>query len=393
MRIALVTRRYWPMVGGAEMAMANLAHEFAKQGHTAVVVTAQWERTWPTEIEHRGVPVIRLPQPRTRGWGTWRYVQGLKRWLIHHRMNLDVVLVSMLKHDAFAVVTSRGKHRLPVVLRAEGAGETGDIRWQETGRFGRWIRRATLEAQAFIAPSRTILEEMMQAGYDPQRATQIDNGVAVSTADLPAQARQQARRSLGDWNASLQADDDHPVVVFTGRLHEAKGLRELLEAWKIVRQSQPRARLWLIGEGDLAPELARRSAELGLDNSVVMPGVFDDVDELLTAADLFVLPSHQEGLSLSLLEAMSHSLPCIVSDIPGNRQAIEHDREGLLVPVRHIESLAGAILQLIARPDERARLGAAAKLAAASRFSIERMASEHLEVLRRVSLVDREVRA
>ena len=104
MRLALVTRRYWPLVGGAEVAMANLAHAFQRQGHETRIITAQWDRSWPTEIHHRGIPVIRLPQPRTRGWGTWRYVQALKRYLVTHRHELDAVLISMLKHDAFAAV-------------------------------------------------------------------------------------------------------------------------------------------------------------------------------------------------------------------------------------------------------------------------------------------------
>ncbi|MEZ6106700.1 MAG: glycosyltransferase, partial [Pirellulaceae bacterium] len=287
MRLALVTRRYWPLVGGAEVAMANLAHAFQRQGHETRIITAQWDRSWPTEIHHRGIPVIRLPQPRTRGWGTWRYVQALKRYLVTHRHELDAVLISMLKHDAFAAISSRAKHGLPIVLRAEGAGATGDMRWQETGRFGSWIRRATRQADALIAPSRAIVEELVAAGYDSRRIEAVDNGIPLP--EMPASgAREAARTSLADWNQSLAAEVDQPVVVYTGRLHAGKGLLELVEAWVRVRERLPRARLWLVGEGELAQQLGQLIRAWDLESSVVMPGVFDDVADLLMAADVFV---------------------------------------------------------------------------------------------------------
>ena len=81
LRLALVTRRFWPLVGGAEMAMANLAAEFRRQGHAVRIVTGRWEKHWPLEMVHREVPVTRLPHPRTRAWGTLRYMYALSSWL------------------------------------------------------------------------------------------------------------------------------------------------------------------------------------------------------------------------------------------------------------------------------------------------------------------------
>ena len=81
MRIAMITRRFWPLVGGAEMVMANLASEFQRQGAKPVLLTAQWDPTWPKQFTHRDVEVQRLPNPERRGWGTFVYMDALSRWL------------------------------------------------------------------------------------------------------------------------------------------------------------------------------------------------------------------------------------------------------------------------------------------------------------------------
>src|SRR5262245_1682941 len=125
LRLALVTRRFWPLVGGAEVAMANLAAEFQRQGQQATIVTARWEKHWPTEVVHREVPVVRLSQPKLRGWGTLRYMYAVGSWLVAQQPKLDGVVVSMLKHDAYAAIGALRGAGLPVVLRAEGGGTAG----------------------------------------------------------------------------------------------------------------------------------------------------------------------------------------------------------------------------------------------------------------------------
>ena len=77
MRVALITRRFWPLVGGAESVMANLATEMRRQRHQVQVVTAQWNPNWPTDFVHREIDVHRLANPAQRGWGTYRYMAHL----------------------------------------------------------------------------------------------------------------------------------------------------------------------------------------------------------------------------------------------------------------------------------------------------------------------------
>lgn len=362
--------------------MAALAAEFAGRSIPVKLLTARWQANWPAEIHYRGVPVVRLPNPQVRLWGTFRYMQALGRWLRRHRDEYDLVYVSMLKHDAYAALTAVGGD-LPVVLRAEGAGPTGDHHWQENARCGRRIRRRCMTADAVIVPSRAIEQELLHAQYPGARLHFIPNGIAIppprSTATQLA-----ARNALAATSLTLRLPQGAPLAVFTGRLHPAKGLGDLIAAWEPIAARWPDARLWLVGEGPFQEELEAEIEARSLRNHVVLAGVFDNVDELLAAADLFVLPSWEEGMSLALLEAMAAGLPVIACDIPGNRDLVSDGRTGLLTPVRDPARLSPAIDRLLNAPSLRVRLGEAARGVAISRFSLPHMADLHLELFERV---------
>ena len=161
---------------------------------------------------------MRLATSQLRFWGTWRYMQNLKRWF--DRNAVDVAYVSMLKHDAY-VVAREGKHLgFPVVLRPEGAGATGDVDWQSWGNFGRKIGLACRLADAIVSISTSVEAEVReslrsgtmrpgrQAGkLDPgarePRIVSISNGVPVPESAWRHQVRlgqcRRARFSLAVW--------------------------------------------------------------------------------------------------------------------------------------------------------------------------------------------------
>jgi len=112
---------------------------------------------------------------------------------------------------------------------------------------------------------------------------------------------------------------------------------------------------------------------------VVMPGTFDDVEDFLAAADAFILPSYNEGLSLSLLEAMARRLPVIASDIVGNRQLIVHGTHGRLIPAREVVSLAAAIYEAFTTNNQQQVDAAESRVA--TQFSLTGMAQAHLDLL------------
>lgn len=382
-RLVLVTRRFWPLVGGAEAMMSSLAAGFRERGSATTILTAQWQRAWPVTVEHHGVRVERLPQSAMRWLGTWRYMRALQHRLVAASGAYDLLYVSMLKHDAYAALGAARRTHVPVVLRAEGAGATGDVHWQLDANFGRQIKRRCLLAAAFVAPSPAIERELIAAGYPRERIHFIPNGVTI-----PSPREMTEREEIRSWLARSQpALYVHPgarLAVYTGRLHEAKGLTHLIEAWHTIVRHDPTARLWLVGEGPERPRLVALIRELELNSNVVLTGAFDQVDDLLAAADLFVLPSLEEGMSLSLLEAMAAGLPIVATDIPGNRLLIDAGQHGLLVPPAAPEALATAIRRLHDLPDEASRMGQAARARAAAEFSLERCLDRHGDLFERL---------
>jgi glycosyltransferase involved in cell wall biosynthesis len=383
LRLVFITRRFWPLVGGAEMTMANLANALSCDGHQVTLLTAAWNKDWPAEIRHRGVRVQRLPQANSRWLGTLQYMRGIRRWLHEHRSEFDLVYTSMLKHDAHVAIQAGRRGKFPVVLRAEGSGPTGDVGWQQQNWYGSWIRRRCRRAPAIVAPSKAIQEELLSAGYDTASVQYLANGVELGP-ERTAARRMVAREALGTAHPVLSLGRDTTLVVYTGRLSEEKGLTCLVDAWAKVLRNRGNARLWLVGEGPLRDQLAEQIERLRIRGRCVLVGSFDSVEELLAAADLFVLPSRHEGMSIALLEAMANGLPVIASDIPGNRDLIESGTTGKLFPEDDSAALAQTIEEMLDAPDGGFFLGKAARERIEQHFTLKTMADRHVALFERL---------
>ena len=230
-------------------------------------------------------------------------MRNLKRWFDHNA--IDLAYVSMLKHDAYVVIQAGKRLGFPVILRPEGTGATGDLAWQTWGNFGRRIGLACREADAFVSISKSVENELYQAlcsgtmrplqlagnFYSNKKnpdIVSISNGVPVP--DAPWQIRH-------NWKSS-------PRAVFAGRMAPEKGLDTLVAAWSQVRVRFPTAQLILVGEG---PELAALQNQARLADLTVGPGqaiefrgpIVDSSDEF-READLFILPSREEGMSIAV---------------------------------------------------------------------------------------------
>jgi glycosyltransferase involved in cell wall biosynthesis len=174
---------------------------------------------------------------------------------------------------------------------------------------------------------------------------------------------------------------DDIVIGAVGRLSRQKGLIHLVDALPRVLARVPRARLAVVGDGELRDGLERRAAELGVAGRTVFTGQLDDIASVLKRLDLFVLPSLWEGLPTVALEAMACGVPVIATDIPGTRELIRHGAEGWLVPPADPGALADAIVMAIQSPERAAGWAAQARPVAA-RFSMRAIAQAYLDLYR-----------
>jgi glycosyltransferase involved in cell wall biosynthesis len=380
----MVTRRYWPLASGSATWMGQLAAGLAREGIECTLITPRWGGAWPQEIAHRHARVVRLPISSHRLWRDVRYGWTLSSWLRKHAAEFDVVCVSELKHEAAAAVITSQKCGWPVVLRAENSGLTGDCHWQLNASLGRRIKQHCGLADALLAPSLTVERELIAAGFRRDRIRVAPLGTPAR-AQRTATARTESRAVLAEADPSLAVADGAPLAVFVGRLTEDKGLPDLLAAWSMVLEQTHRAKLWIIGDGPERQRLTDLARSLGLEGSVALPGTFDDVEDILQAADVFVYPVLEAGTAMAPLEAMASGLPIVASDIPDNREMLGGGAAGMLVLPEDPTALASAIGQVLDSPDLAADLGLAAQSRVSEAFSPEAMVQWHAELFRELA--------
>ena len=144
---------------------------------------------------------------------------------------------------------------------------------------------------------------------------------------------------------------DYKVIGTVGRLAEVKDHASLIKAFKIVHARIPKSVLMIVGDGPLKEQLLEAVAENNLNNSVIFTGNRNDLPELLSLFDVFVLSSLSEGTSVSLLEAMAAGIPPVVTDVGGNRSIVDDMVNGIFVKPKDINHMAEAIITLLC--DER----------------------------------------
>jgi len=183
--------------------------------------------------------------------------------------------------------------------------------------------------------------------------------------------------------------DGRPFTMLSvARLQEKKGLGDLVEACALLRDRGLDFRCRIVGQGRLRPALKARIAELGLEGRVKLLGVLsqDRIIDEYAGADLFVLPcvvgadGNQDGLPVSIVEALASGVPVVTTAVAGIPEAVEDGVNGRIVPQRAPEALAVAIAGLMADPDELGRLSGAARPSVIGRFD-KREAAARLRAL------------
>lgn len=168
-------------------------------------------------------------------------------------------------------------------------------------------------------------------------------------------------------------DYERKKIIATGRLEAQKGFDLLLQAFSVVHDKHPEWELVIWGEGSKRPALEALRAYLKLEAHVHLPGLTNNIIQILSEGSLFVLSSRYEGFPNSLCEAMAVGLPVIAFDCgSGAADIIRHNIDGLLVPAQNVDALSNAMLRLIQDFELRKQYGNCAK-EIVDRFSLEKI--------------------
>lgn len=339
--------------GGAEVVADVVVRELVARGHDVLLASGGGFRA--DRLRRDGVEHLDLPLGTGRPVDVLRAVVRLRREV--RRFHPDVVHA----HNVKACVVAR----LALGRRVRVVATMHGVPAHQEARAARLLRAT---ADHVVAVSAHVADVLRDGGVPEHRVSVVENAVPPVTTV----ARDEARRRL-------DLPDDRPVALVLARLAQQKRHDLLLEAWADVPDD---AVLLVAGDGPTRPALEAQRAALPAQvrDRVLLLGERTDVDVLLGATDLLVLPTDWEGLPISLLEALGAGVPAVVSDVGG----VSAVADGLrLVPPGSAPALADAVGHLLADAHARHVLAVRGRDLVSGRFAPERMHDEYARLLER----------
>lgn len=352
-------------VGGLQAMVVRLLRALDRDAYRPTVYTIDAGGPFERDLAELDVPYVHLP----RGEGVNpAHAKAMARRFADDGIELvHCHNITSLFHGARAAWRAG---RLPVLFTEHDREMPSP--WKHRV-LHRWLARRVTRT---VAVSTRLRDELVRfEGFPPARTSALVNGVPDPAPGAPAD-RAAARAELG-W-------DDAPVALAVGSLTPVKNHEALLAAGVPLRRAVPDARIVLAGDGPRREELGALAAELGIADAVTFLGVRDDVPLLLRAADVFVLPSHREGLPLSLVEAHAMSCPSVAFDVGGNPEVLAHGETGLLAPAGDVPALAEALAALLTDAERHGRLAAAARARYVDLFTHDRMVDAYVDLYRQL---------
>jgi glycosyltransferase involved in cell wall biosynthesis len=372
-RILMVVGLFHPVVGGAELVCQKLAQCFVRQGMSVTLLTSYRDGLPEYEVIDE-VPVYR----KMKGWHPFGlgYMFSTFCFLMKHHKEFDIIACFGLFLFIPPAVVMKYLYGKKVVVRPMCSGDFGDFAAIRPLRVKRFITAAAKLCDKIIYISHDIKKELEENNFSDGKLTFIPNGVDVNRF-VPS------RKTAGS---------DGGNICFVGRIEKQKGLDHLLRAFSLMKTVCNDVQLFIVGEGQQREPLEKLVQSLGLEGRVTFTGSSQEVLTYYQTSEIFVLPSLAEGMSSSLLEAMSCGLPVVVTAIGGNREMVEWGSDpngipvcqfkiadcGILVNPEDSKGLAGALSKLLDDSTLRKQLGEKARKLIVSRFSQERMVNDYL---------------
>jgi len=351
------------VIGGMENGLVNLINRIPADRYRHLVICAEDFSDFRNRIVRSDVEVIALRKSALSRRAAFRRLTaifGEHRPAIVHGRNLSGL-------DGLLPAWRAG---IPVRIQGEHGWDVTDIdgtRWRP-----RLLRRVHSPlVTRYVAVSRHLADYLTtRIGISARRITQIYNGVDTLRF---APRRSESSASLPD----MLRGENKFVVGTVGRLQPVKDQASLVRACGMLLRDTPSLRdtlrLAIIGDGPEREALKACVAAEGVADVTWMPGARSDVHLLYSGLDIFVLPSLNEGISNTILEAMASGLPIIASAVGGNVELVDTRSNGRLVAAAAPAALAAALGSYIADREMLARHGAASRQRAVANFSLDAM--------------------
>jgi glycosyltransferase involved in cell wall biosynthesis/protein-tyrosine-phosphatase len=359
---------------GAEVQLATTAAHLVNESGVSVSAVLLNEGQLAANLRRLGVPVTILDETRIN---SLKILIGLVRILREQR--IDLVHTHRYKDTVLGLIAGRIAG-VPYAVRTMH-GLTEPMRGWAYLRFALYkaLEKLALRccADQVIAVSKDMAGILRRSGYPADRITHIHNGIDVREV--------RALRRRQDVRGELGVDAKTYLIGAVGRLSPVKGHSSFLRAARLVLHKQPRAKFLIVGDGPLRAELQAMAADLRIDGACLFAGHRTDVHDLLSAMNVFVLPSLSEGIPMALLEAMALGTPVVATSVGGVPEVISHRMNGLLVRSGDERALADACTALTLDCDLAEQLAANARRTVEQAFSCRRSGQALTDVYKEVA--------
>jgi glycosyltransferase involved in cell wall biosynthesis len=417
-RIYVAITTFFPLVGGAEIQTHALCKSLREKGYEATIVTLRHKRAWlPYEVIE-GVPVMRIAGLLLNNRERWlRLLQRLLYLLAmlqmsltlwRHRKHYDVLQVCQFSLLVLPLaLLCRFVHK-PMIIRviSAGAEKPTKTRNQATliaGPIDPTVPWLQVDGQTWVdgdlygleRAGKTVVRFMQSLLERIQvvvivLSSRMSNYLANHDLRLPDVqiipngVNITRFRPLDDNNAFV-VDGRAQVVICVSKMRYEKGIDVLLQAWRLVHERAPEARLVIVGSGPIQAQFENMANALGIADKVEFAGLQSDVPKQLHRGSIGVLPSRWEGMPNALLEAMACGLACVATAVSGSEDIIQHGYNGLLVEPEDYEGMAQALLSLLQDPELVQKYGQAARITTEKHYSLEHITNRYIELYNRLT--------
>ncbi len=281
---------------------------------------------------------------------------------------IDILHAHQYTPYFYSVLASvRAKRKVKVIFTEHGRHQPDKVRWKRV-IFNKIFQPFT---HKYTGVAKFSKDSMVKFEKIPARRIDvIYNGI-----DLKRFAKKYDKPSIRKQLGFLPEDKLAGIIA---RLDPIKDHKSLIKSISLLKNKH--VKLLIVGDGPIRSELERQVEDLNLKNRVIFLGMRTDVPDLLMALDIFILPSIMEATSVTLLEAMSASLPVVATRVGGNREIVIENETGVLVPAQTPEKLADAIDLIIADKKLARSMGTAGRKRVEDFFTFDKMMRQYKKI-------------
>jgi glycosyltransferase involved in cell wall biosynthesis len=291
-----------------------------------------------------------------KGRADWRAVREIREYIAQDQ--IDLVHTHGYKADLYGYFAATGMDKPVVATCHNWVGGTAALKI-----YNRLDRMVLKRFSAIAAVSDVVKTRLIHCGIAPAAIKTIANGIDVKAF---------ASAGAPEWRA-----DDATTIGMVARLDLQKGFEYLLLAIHKLRETFSDFKVVITGEGPDRKVIEQMIERYGLESCVTLAGQRSDMPNVYAAMDIFVLPSLNEGLPLTVLEAMAASKPVIASRVGAIPDVVQHGETGLLVTPADSAGLCDALAQLLSAPDLCGRMGTSGYEWVSRNFTAEAMAQRY----------------